>query len=315
MIINTGARTDTVNYYSDWLLNRFNEGFCYVKNPMFPNHITRYDLNPKIVDCIIFCSKNYEPILPRFNEIFDKFNIFCYYTITAYEEDIEPRVPTLDKRIETLIKLSNLVGKNKVAWRFDPLMLTTKYTKEFLFKKFEYVASKISKHIAFAEFSFIEMYKHIENRIDGIKVLTEQDKDDLAAGLAKIAKKFNIKLQTCEKAKNYAEYGIGTSACITPKILEMANPNIEFKNITCKGLRQGCGCMPQRDIGEYNTCLNMCAYCYANKDENKVLTNFKKHNKKAPILIGKIEENCIINKAEQKTMLIKNKSEQTSMFN
>lgn len=35
MIINTGARTDTVNYYSDWLLNRFNEGFCYVKNPMF----------------------------------------------------------------------------------------------------------------------------------------------------------------------------------------------------------------------------------------------------------------------------------------
>lgn len=57
MIINTGGRTDTVNYYSDWLLNRFEEGFVYSRNPLFPNHITKYTLDPSVVDCVVFCSK------------------------------------------------------------------------------------------------------------------------------------------------------------------------------------------------------------------------------------------------------------------
>lgn len=57
MIINTGGRTDTVNYYSDWLLNRFEEGYAYSRNPLFPNHITKYTLDPSVVDCVVFCSK------------------------------------------------------------------------------------------------------------------------------------------------------------------------------------------------------------------------------------------------------------------
>ncbi len=42
MIINTGGRTDTVNYYSDWLLKRFEEGFVYSRNPLFPDHVYRF---------------------------------------------------------------------------------------------------------------------------------------------------------------------------------------------------------------------------------------------------------------------------------
>ena len=45
MIINTGGRTDTVNYYSDWLLNRFEEGYVYSRNPLFQNHITKLRSN------------------------------------------------------------------------------------------------------------------------------------------------------------------------------------------------------------------------------------------------------------------------------
>ena len=74
MIINTGSRTDTVQYYSDWLLKRFKEGFVYSRNPLFPNIVTRYELNPNILDCVVFCSKNYEPILDRLTEITDKVN-------------------------------------------------------------------------------------------------------------------------------------------------------------------------------------------------------------------------------------------------
>ncbi len=100
MIINTGGRTDTVQYYSEWLLNRFKEGFVYSRNPFYPTKITRYELNSEVVDCVIFCSKNYEPILGRLNEITDKYNTYFFYTITAYEKDIEPNVPSIEKSIE-----------------------------------------------------------------------------------------------------------------------------------------------------------------------------------------------------------------------
>ena len=64
MIINTGGRTDTVQYYTEWLLNRFAEGYVLSRNPLFPNKVARYELIPDKVDCVVFCSKNYAPILP-----------------------------------------------------------------------------------------------------------------------------------------------------------------------------------------------------------------------------------------------------------
>ena len=124
MIINTGGRTDTVQYYSGWLLRRFEEGYVLSRNPLFPHKITRYELTPDKVDCVVFCSKNYAPILPRLEEITGRFNTYFHYTITAYGRDIEPGVPPVDESIETLIRLSEVVGKNRVAWRYDPVLLT-----------------------------------------------------------------------------------------------------------------------------------------------------------------------------------------------
>lgn len=68
MIINTGGRTDTVWYYTRWLLRRFEEGYVLARNPLFPNKVSRYELSPDKVDCVVFSSKNYGPILPRLHE-------------------------------------------------------------------------------------------------------------------------------------------------------------------------------------------------------------------------------------------------------
>ncbi len=83
MILNTGGRTDTVQYYSEWLLRRFEEGYVLSRNPLFPHKVTRYELRPDKVDCVVFCSKNYRPILPRLHEITDRFPTYFHYTITA----------------------------------------------------------------------------------------------------------------------------------------------------------------------------------------------------------------------------------------
>lgn len=106
MSINTGGRTDTVQYYTEWILSRFAEGYALSRNPLFPNKVTRYELTSDKVDCVVFCSKNYKPILPKLHEITDKFNTYFHYTITAYGKEIEPGVPSIEESMRTLIELS-----------------------------------------------------------------------------------------------------------------------------------------------------------------------------------------------------------------
>ncbi len=165
MILNTGARTDTVQYFSDWLLKRFEDGYVLTRNHLFPNKVTRYELSPEKIDVVLFCSKNYAPILDRLHKITEKYRTYFHYTITAYGKDIEPSVPSIDESIETLIRLSKLVGKERVAWRYDPILLTKKYTIETHAKTFEYMAKKLAPYIDRCIFSFVEMYKKLEINI------------------------------------------------------------------------------------------------------------------------------------------------------
>ena len=45
-----------------------------------------------------------------------------------------------------------------------------------------------------------------------------------------------------------------------------------------KGQREFCGCMKSKDIGEYNTCIHLCEYCYANTSKEAAIANYKQHN-------------------------------------
>ena len=69
MIINTGMRTDIPAFYSQWFMNRIRAGFVLVRNPYRPDWITRYELNPDLVDCLAFCTKNPEPMLKHLDEL------------------------------------------------------------------------------------------------------------------------------------------------------------------------------------------------------------------------------------------------------
>ncbi len=304
MIINTGGRTDTVQYYTKWLLRRFSEGYVLARNPLFPNKINRYELTPDKVDCVVFCSKNYEPILLHLHEITNRFNTYFYYTITPYEKDIEPGVPSIEESMKTLIQLSKQVGRQRIAWRYDPVLLTEKYTISYHMEAFEKMAAMLAQYIDRCIFSFVEMYKKLETNMPELILLSEKDKERLAQGLGAIAKKYGILIQSCGSNDDFTKYGIYGSGCITLDILGKAN-HIAWKALKHKGMRKGCHCIESRDIGAYDTCLNGCKYCYANTNPQKAQSNYKLHDPASALLLGHVKPEDTILQGVQKSFLVK----------
>ncbi len=143
------------------------------------------------------------------------FNTYFHYTITAYGKEIEPGVPSIADSIQTLIELSAQVGKERIAWRYDPVLLTEKYTIQKHLQTFEEMAGAIAPYIDRCIFSFVEMYKKLEKNMPELIPLTVQDKETLAEGFGAIAKKYGIYLQTCGTNGDYTHYGIHKSGCMT----------------------------------------------------------------------------------------------------
>lgn len=313
MIVNIGGRTDIVNYYSEWLMNRINEGFAYSRNPLFQNNVSKVSLKPEDVDCLMFCSKNYKPILKYMKEINEKYRIICHYTITAYDKTIEPNVPSIDESIKLLKDLSKIVGKEKVLWRYDPILLTKKYTIEKHLQIFEYIAKQIAPYVQRCIFSFVEMYKKLEYNMPEIIPFSESDKIKILKGIGEISKKYNLYTQTCGTDENNEKYGIHVSGCTTPEILEMAN-GIKYKNLKSKPMRKGCHCIPSRDIGAYDTCLNACKYCYANKTPDLAKENVKLHDKNSPLLLGNLRKTDKITESKSSSIIIQDQGKQISLI-
>lgn len=289
MILNVGLRTDIVHHYTDWLFNRFEAGIVYARNPLFLYRVNTYELTPDKIDAVVFCSKNYAPALDRLPRITDRFRTYFYDTITPYGRDLEPMSPPLNDRISILKELSAIVGKQRLVWRYDPVLINKTYTVKRHFETFEYLVSRIRPYVARCVFSFVEMFIKISQRISDVVTLGREEKHTIAAGLAKIAQKYGLPLQICCAEAGYTEYGIRQDGCLTLSALGEAN-GCKFRQIKHLGNKAGCKCIVSRDVGWYDSCPSECKYCNANRGMESVKDNVAKHDPDSPLLIGHVHE-------------------------
>lgn len=295
MIISASRRTDIPAFFIEWFLKRIDEGFLLVRNPMNIHQISRINLSPKVVDCIVFWSKNPVKMINKL-DLLKQYSYYFQFTITGYGQRLEPNVPSSQEAINTFIVLSNLIGKERLIWRYDPIILTDKLDSNFHACNFENIAKQLRGKTNRCVISFVDMYKKTMRNMSAIKLsaITTNKMIKLSVILKKICSKYDLELTSCAEVVDLATYGIKHGKCIDDKLIEEISGftlNIE-KDPT---QRPECGCMASVDIGAYNTCAHECLYCYANYNHALVQRNYAQHDPESPLLFGTVGPDDRIN--------------------
>ncbi len=297
MIISASTRTDIPAFYSNWLLKRIKEGYVLVRNPYNARQVTKYVLDPDTVDAMLLWTKNPIPLLSRIDEL-KPFHPYFFVTITPYGREIEPYVPDKKKILESTIQLAKTLGKDSVCLRYDPILLTERYTIETHAKAFRYIAEAISGVIGEVVISFLDVYEKTKRNFKEGRALTCQEQRQIAKVFSEIAKEYGITIKTCAEEIDLTAFGIKNSGCVSKETMERhLGGSIKEKKHPPE--RENCMCMETKDIGAYHSCLHGCRYCYANANHEVALTNYKKHNENSPFLIGELTKDDVIKEAKQ----------------
>lgn len=289
LILSVSRRTDIPAFYTEWFFNRLKEGYVLVRNPMNYHQVSKVAINPDVIDCIVFWTKNPGNMLNKL-DLLKEYNYYFQITITPYDNSIERYVPEKRRVIESFKKLSSLIGKKRTIWRYDPIILNKEKSIEYHRQCFAELASQLNGSTERCIISFMDMYKKTESNMQNFtkKIVTNKDIIEIGQKLSNIALNHGLKLETCSESMDLMSVGIGHAKCIDDKLIsDILGESLYIKKDPNQ--RETCGCVSSIDIGMYNTCKHGCLYCYANYSDKSVKNNIVKHDPKSPILIGNIE--------------------------
>lgn len=224
VIISASRSTDIPAFYADWFFNRLKIGYSAWTNPF--NGVKSF-VSYQNCRFIVFWSKNPEPLLEHIDELKER-NIGCYihYTLNDYvHEGLEKGVPSLEKRIDTFRRLVDKLGKGRVIWRFDPLILTDKIGPDDLLKKIENIGDQLYGYNEKLVFSYadIALYKKVKSNLEKNNVNYREwdipQMDEFAKNLSELNKKWNYLLATCGEKIDIDKYGIHHNRCVDDDLM------------------------------------------------------------------------------------------------
>lgn len=288
MIISASRRTDLPAAHADWLAERFREGFVLVRNPMNGHRVSRVPLDTDSVDGIVFWTKNPEPLLPHL-AAFSRYPYYFQFTLTGYGRDVEPNLPTHAKRLNTFLKLSEMIGPDRVLWRYDPILINSRYTPDWHLETFRKFAETLKGATHRATISFVDTYPRNKKRLETLNCaeIDEETMRTMAWEIAAVARLNGMQAVTCAEEIDLADCGVVHGKCIDAELLGRIG-GFPLKSAKDPNQRSACGCAPSIDIGAYNTCPNGCQYCYANYSPSFLKSNLAKQDNLSPILCDQI---------------------------
>ena len=294
-IISASRRTDVPAFYSEWFMNRIKAGYCTVPNPFNANQVSYVSLKPQDVRAIVFWTRNPKPLIKHLPELDQKgYRYYFQYTIIGYPESIDPKSPSIGTAIKTFQELSELIGKERVIWRYDPILYSNETPLEWHIKQISFLIEKLNSHTKRLVISFIDPYRKTKIRMDketGNDFHLAPDAFEVSAynqlirWIGREANNAGLETQTCAEDADLERLGIKDGKCIDDDLIR----NIWGITVSKRkdpSQRKQCGCVGSKDIGVNNTCLFGCKYCYATSSIKAAENNFEKHDTNSPSLIG-----------------------------
>ena len=237
VIISASRSTDIPAFYAKWFFNRLAKGYCAWYNPF--NQQKMY-ISFERCRVIVFWTKNPAPIIPYLPEL-DKRGIHYYFQVTLNDyvkEGFEPNVPSVEERVGTFKQLSNLIGKEKLIWRFDPLIITPNIGPRELLTRIWHVGNQLKGYTDKLVFSFIDVkaYRKVQNNLVKETMLFTKDdvenaeanhaqRIEIVEGLKKIREAWHkegwdIEMATCAEDIDLEAYGIEHNRCIDGELMK-----------------------------------------------------------------------------------------------
>jgi DNA repair photolyase len=293
VIVSASRRTDIPAFFAEWFVRRLRAGYIRWANPFSGR--AQFVSFAK-TRAVVFWTKNPRPLLPSLGEL-DRRGIGYYFqfTLNDYEaEGLEPCLPPLADRVATFQDLSRAVGKAKLIWRYDPLLLADGLDVPGLVERVARIGRQLHPYtetlvIAFAD---IERYAKVRTRLRKFghrcRELTAEEMRAFAARVAEAARGWGVRIATCAEAIDLAAFGIRRNKCVDDDLLErlypqdaalmaFLGPKADRSRLKDPGQRKACGCILSKDIGLYDTCPHLCRYCYATSSEQAVAAARARH--------------------------------------
>lgn len=296
MILSASRRTDIPAFYTEWFMNRITAGYCAVPNPFNRNQVSYISMKPEEVESIVFWTRNPAPLMERLQEL-DKrgFHYYFQFTLVNNPKEIDPHSPGVDKAVGVFRKLADMIGPERVIWRYDPIFLSNKTTFSYHIENFSRIAEQLNGYSNRSVISFVDDYRKASNRIRELsrfdiqlrpsERLVLDDIKDFVPELVNSATANGMKLESCAEGIDMTQLGVRPGKCIDNDLVRKL---FKYDPSPKKdpSQREECGCAISRDIGMYDSCLFGCAYCYATQSFELARKNHSEHKPDSPSLVG-----------------------------
>lgn len=298
MIISASRRTDIPAFHAKWMMNRLREGFAYVRNPFNARQVSKVSLARANAEAIVFWTKNAGNMLPCLDELEGMgYRYLFQYTLTPYGRNIEPG---LDKRraMEAFLQLAGWIGKGRVIWRYDPILLTDEWTAEKHVRMFEKMCARMEGATERCVISFVDLYASVRRRAPEIAAPDEREMRQLAREIAGMARAHGMVPSACAETIDLSSEGIEPRGCIDQRDMESLL-GVPISAVKDAAQRTACRCIKSVDIGAYDTCAHDCVYCYAKTGKGTAGAC----SPESPVLSGVIGENDRITERKEKKIV------------
>ncbi len=288
MIISASRRTDIPAFYAQWFINRIRAGHCTVPNPFNSKQVSRILLCPEDVTIIVFWTRNPQPLIPYLKELDQLgYRYYFQYTVMNNPRLIDTMAPSLSSSLKIFKKLSDLIGPERVIWRYDPVIISNITGIDFHIATYKNIAETLRNYTQRSVISLLDIYPKLKKRLQvlkdkGVEIVdcnNKSDKrfDELLYILAGVAEQNKMEIVSCAEDPDLTKYNIHPGKCIDDDYIERVF-GIDVAHKEDPAQRRVCGCVVSRDIGVYNTCLSGCQYCYATTSFEKAKALYENHN-------------------------------------